>query len=136
MNTPKKLNPAEFARKFVTIMLARQLPAEAITAALDAGTLWKGLRAELAIYAQHQDAVIIRPDDAPLILPPGVWEGLTPAKRKEFRNAINKEAAAHRQMLAAVRRFVEGQAAAVDAGSPAFREAYAERFEEYATPAA
>ena len=132
---PKKLNAPEFARLFVTRCLAQHLAPSSLKAALDAATLWRGLRAEYAEYAAHQDIVVVRPDDAAHLLPEGVWAGLKPEKRKELRNLITKEAAQQRQVLAAVRRFIDAQCAALEVASPAFKEAYNARLKEYSTPA-
>lgn len=132
---PKKLNYQEFAHHFVVKTLAQQLPTTALKAALDAATLWRGLRAEYAVYGAHQDAVVLRPDDAAALLPAGAWAGLTPDQRKKLRGLITKEAAQQRQVLAAVRRFIDAQCAALEVASPAFKEAYNARLKEYSTPA-
>lgn len=131
--TQKKLNAEQIAHQFVLQTLARNLPSEAITEALDALTLWRGLRAHYASYAAHQDAIQVRPDEVAHMMPPGYWQGLPPETRKKVRNLINKEAASQQQGLAAVRRLIDLQVAALEAASPAFKDAYAEREQQYLT---
>lgn len=128
---PRHVGATEFARIFVTAQLSRQLPKRCIKAALTAGILWKGILAEYADYDEGEAEVIIRADDAADYLPAGEWAALSPAKRKEFRNAINRDWAARRKDLAMVIRFIKEQAASIDRGGDAFKEAFESNETEY-----
>lgn len=129
--TPKKLKPEQFARKYVNMKLAEQLPKSAIQNALTAAILYKGVLVELREYAAAQDEVIIRADDCEAILPEGVWAALSPERRKRLRNLINKEVDAHRKGLKAAIRFVQEQADAIGRGSDAFKEAFERNENDY-----
>ena len=131
--TPKKMDLDGLAALFVNRCLARSLPTEALRAALDAITLWKGLQAEYDIYATHQNAIVIHPDEVAELLPEGEWAKLRPETRKKLRAAIREQAKHHRQGLAAIRQLIFTQASSGNAGSQAFQAAYAERLQQYLT---
>lgn len=137
MPTPKKLKPAEFAAHAVTVALARGLTATALTAFLDAHTLWRGLRAELEIYAEAEAAALaaLAPDALLVaLLPPETVAALTPAKRKDLRGRIRAEAEGRGRATAALLRLINTQVAASEAAGPSFRAAAAARLEEYLQP--
>ena len=131
--TPKKLDIDGLAALFVTRRMAQGLPDEALKAALNAVIIWRGLQAEYDVYARHQNAVLIRPDEVAEHLAPGAWETLTPETRKKLRAAIREKERHHRQGLRLVRDFIHTQASYGNAGSNAFQRVYAEREAEYLT---
>lgn len=129
--TPKKLNYDDLARDFVNREYARQLPQKALKAALDAGTLWRGLRAETALYADYQNAAVLRPDDIAGILPAGYYAALPAEQRKKLRAAVRLEDAARRSVLRELQYLIDVQCASIAAGTPAFQAAYETRLAEY-----
>jgi len=131
--TPKKMDVDGLAELFVNRAMAKSMTTEALKAALDAITLWRGLQAEYDVYAACQNAITIRPDDVADLLPPGEWEKLKPETRKKLRAAIREREKYHRQGLASIRQLIFTQASSANAGSQAFQEAYTERLQEYLT---
>ena len=135
--TPKPLKPAEFAATVVTRALARGLPAEALTAFLTTGIVWRSLRADLFIYAVNEAAVLagLHADTAMSeLLTADSLAALTPAKRKELRGRIKAEREGRTRASAALLALVDSQIAALDAAGPSFRAAEAQRLAENLDP--
>lgn len=122
---------ADIADNFVNRCLARGLSEKALTAAMDAITLWRGIAAEYEIYADEQDAIVINPAEVANVFPPGYYNDLHPDIRDRLKKMIRQREKYHRQGLSEVRAFIAQQVGSSNRGSAAFKEAYGDRLKEY-----
>lgn len=122
---------ADIADNFVNRCLAKGLTDKALTAAMDAITLWRGIAAEYEVYAQAQDAIVIDAAAVTHLFPPGYYEALHPGIRERLKKMIQQREKQHRQGLREVRAFIAQQVGSSNRGSAAFKEAYEERLKEY-----